>query len=445
MDAATYLKSLGITIKSPRNENIGRLIIIGEFHLENSRGVIVSPKRGGVSDRYMDLLAAEDVGFVIIDTKPSFLVYGRTKDGEALEPFRALPINKPDQYPISDIFQLVADLLGRRDGNKRATLDLGSKLLAAKIADEKTDQGLFGPELVKPTLRFSLPEDLRDKAKTAGKTSIGDLETLQTCAAILAAFRISPHNIHETAILLDGLALFAGRFSHNLGLPAFFTFAFDGLWSHGTEALVVSQSVGSQLILLANAKKGTALLASPWLQADELLKNLFPSATFLDLNFLEWKPKNPPDRVVVIPPFGSTISSPAILKGSDLAKRNGKRLNRITAEILYIEQAIRVSAPGAIISIIAPEGLLSSVGHSDFREWILQHARLLAVVSLPRASCFEGTGIRCSLLYLKKTDPLPPDYPIMMMEAQEEDLRSEDGRKDLQREISGLLEKEAGR
>ena len=68
------------------------------------------------------------------------------------------------------------------------------------------------------------------------------------------------------------------------------------------------------------------------------------------------------------------------------------------------------------------EGLLSSVGNSDFREWLLRQAQLLAVISLPPGSCFRGTSVRCSLLYIRKSASQSEDYSILFAEVQEQDL-----------------------
>ena len=49
---------------------------------------------------------------------------------------------------------------------------------------------------------------------------------------------------------------------------------------------------------------------------------------------------------------------------------------------------------------------------------LLERARLLAVVSLPAGSCFEGTGVKCSIVILRKQAPAA-DYPILMIDVEE--------------------------
>jgi len=59
MDATTYLHSLGIEPQPPNSPSVGKLALAADFHIDKSRGVVVRPKRGGISGRYLDLLAAE--------------------------------------------------------------------------------------------------------------------------------------------------------------------------------------------------------------------------------------------------------------------------------------------------------------------------------------------------------------------------------------------------
>ena len=72
--------------------------------------------------------------------------------------------------------------------------------------------------------------------------------------------------------------------------------------------------------------------------------------------------------------------------------------------------------------LVLPEGALSSAGHADFRAWLLDHTRLLAVIGLPSGTCFRSTSVKCSVVLLRK---LPPtgDYPILMIDTEAGDLR----------------------
>lgn len=78
-----------------------------------------------------------------------------------------------------------------------------------------------------------------------------------------------------------------------------------------------------------------------------------------------------------------------------------------------------------MIIAAVPEGILSGAGHRAFRDWLLDTVQILGVVSLPVGFCFSGTAIRCSILLIKKSDPLPSDYSISMMEVRAEDFEGD--------------------
>ena len=52
-------------------------------------------------------------------------------------------------------------------------------------------------------------------------------------------------------------------------------------------------------------------------------------------------------------------------------------------------------------------------------------AQILGVVSLPAGFCFSGTGLRCSVLFMKKAKQIPADYSISMIEMRQEDFESD--------------------
>lgn len=439
MEATAYLDSLSIPHRPLGKTSVGRLAIAGEFFLENTRGVIVRPKRGGISDRYLDLLAAEGVSFIIVDTKPFLQIYGRSEKGETLEQIRALPIKDPKQFPINDVFRLIADLLHPAFRSGEDVLALGAALLAEKIDDEQRVEKRFGPALVSPRYSIHPSDILRDSHISLGGLSAKDAEAVLSAAAVLSGYRLTPDSSLEAAILIGGLASFLKTPQQAAGLRESFAFAFIGPWTSGSRTLVVSHGLGSQFLALRNDSRATAVLPASLSAASVLLTKLFSKATVLTADFLEWQPNEAPDRLVVVPPMGGNISSPSVLARFALASRDKKKLTHTAVEVLYIEHAVRIAAPGAIMAMLVSGGLLSNMSHADFRSWLLEQGQLLAVVSLPAFSCFQGLSACCSLLYFRKVHPVPPDYSILMMEIQEDDLVSIEGRSELQKAIDDTL------
>src|SRR4051794_22057418 len=101
MDGISYIKSLGLEIAGAPRRSVGRLVLAGEFILGEQRGVLLRPKRGGVSGRYLELLAAEGYAFVVIDEGVYPSMYSR--EGDSLVPVRALPVKTPLLFPSRDV------------------------------------------------------------------------------------------------------------------------------------------------------------------------------------------------------------------------------------------------------------------------------------------------------------------------------------------------------
>ena len=75
MKAQEYIKARGIEVAPLDNASVGRLSVDAEFKFAGKRGVVVSPKRGSVSDRYLSLLSAEDISFVVAGGGSTLSVY----------------------------------------------------------------------------------------------------------------------------------------------------------------------------------------------------------------------------------------------------------------------------------------------------------------------------------------------------------------------------------
>lgn len=116
------------------------------------------------------------------------------------------------------------------------------------------------------------------------------------------------------------------------------------------------------------------------------------------------------------PPFGTkiTIKDPAILRSFDLAvtasRSNVPRLlegfGKLTPrapDILFLEQNIRLLAPGrGRLAIVLPYQILSGPQTLFVRDWLLRHAKILAVVDLPGETFQPHTGTKTALLVVKR-------------------------------------------
>jgi len=111
--------------------------------------------------------------------------------------------------------------------------------------------------------------------------------------------------------------------------------------------------------------------------------------------------------ILTNPPFGSKVTSSAILK--DLASRDGltKKKNKVVGsvaqEIAFINRCLEFLKPGGKLGIVLPDGVLANSQAQDIRDWILRWARLKAVISLPQATFAPyGAGVKASIIFLEK-------------------------------------------
>ena len=119
------------------------------------------------------------------------------------------------------------------------------------------------------------------------------------------------------------------------------------------------------------------------------------------------------------PPFGSVIKweEKQYLERYKLGK--GKKSQK--AEILFIERCLEFLKPGGRMGIILPEGILTNTSLQYVRDFIMDNAQILGIISLPQgAFTYYGSGVKSSLVFLRKkkeNEKLPENYPIFMAEA----------------------------
>lgn len=126
------------------------------------------------------------------------------------------------------------------------------------------------------------------------------------------------------------------------------------------------------------------------------------------------------DIITCNPPFGTKIVEKRVdvLKQYELGvewkiSKNGefqktdKLLTMQETGILFIETCIKECKSGGRIAIILPNGYLGnkSSKYKIVRQWILKHARIAAIISLPRFT-FKSSGadVSASVLYLEKRE-----------------------------------------
>lgn len=113
------------------------------------------------------------------------------------------------------------------------------------------------------------------------------------------------------------------------------------------------------------------------------------------------------DIIVSNPPFAGDISSDDTLTQYELAyktDKNGsrKRLNKVAKEKLFIERCINMLVPGGRMAIVLPRGILKNYSDERIRRYILQNAKVLAVVGLGGNMFKPFTNTKTIVLFIQK-------------------------------------------
>lgn len=109
------------------------------------------------------------------------------------------------------------------------------------------------------------------------------------------------------------------------------------------------------------------------------------------------------------PPFGVKITNPNILKNYELGNKPS-----IKSEILFIEKCYKILQNHGKMCIVLPDSVLSNSSLQNVREFIKNHFKILAIISLPHHTFIHsGANVKSSLLFLEKST-ITIDYLIFM-------------------------------
>ena len=124
------------------------------------------------------------------------------------------------------------------------------------------------------------------------------------------------------------------------------------------------------------------------------------------------------DILLSNPPFAGENPESDLLRQYELAKNDkGKIKNNVERHILFIERTLDMLRPGGRMAIVLPQGVLNNTNMEYVRDYLLDKARILAVVGLHGNTFKPHTGTKTSVLFLQKWDEnekIPKDYPIFM-------------------------------
>lgn len=132
----------------------------------------------------------------------------------------------------------------------------------------------------------------------------------------------------------------------------------------------------------------------------------YPHVHIIQGNTLETQIAGEFDYCIGNPPFGLKV---------DFNFACGAK--SLKSEAAFVEYGLRSLKDGGVLGLIVPDSILANQKEAVFRKWIMEHHRLLGVVSFPTTTFYHtGTGVKTSLLMIQKgrNHILNDDYSIFM-------------------------------
>ncbi|MEK7509723.1 MAG: N-6 DNA methylase [Patescibacteria group bacterium] len=123
------------------------------------------------------------------------------------------------------------------------------------------------------------------------------------------------------------------------------------------------------------------------------------------------------DLLLTNPPFAGENPDAGLLRQYELARKDSKLRNNVERHILFIERTLDMLRPGGRMAIVLPQGVLNNTQMEYVRDYLMDKARILAVVGLHGNTFKPHTGTKTSVLFLQKWgDGNEPqkNYPIFM-------------------------------
>jgi hypothetical protein len=425
------LRDFGYSIFSPASIDAGDFFVSEMALKEETPFVAIGRQHGkATSDPISAPALPISVEYLLVEGKENSLY--RRVGGESFIPCLTLPKadgtvwgkhTREDLLPIESITEAIdyAERLVRPSHCEAVGFLLGLKLL-----DEASDE--------EP--RFRLAEDetedidswLADLAwsfelrKEWQALSLPGKKELQKIVMAWQPYRFLTKAQGEGVFSRLAALLFCevrGKFSLGddlLGL-------IEALLSDGQETVCIAglDAISLLDIPLKGAKRA-AVIGDCHPLVEQLGQRLFQSFECVGRDFLRMAQRDRWSKLVCTPPFVK-ISDDQLLEKFELADRGrGRRSSRTEAEILWLEQSQRLLTENGLLVILLTEGFLSNASSRFAREWVQEHFQIDSIFSLPPSTFQPATGIKTSLLCLRKMAQPPAEYQVFMAELDDMDL-----------------------
>jgi type I restriction enzyme M protein len=108
------------------------------------------------------------------------------------------------------------------------------------------------------------------------------------------------------------------------------------------------------------------------------------------------------DLLMTNPLFTGKVKERDVLRLYQLAVKNSRLVKQLDRHILFLDRSLQFIRPGGRMAIVLPQVLLNSASAEYIRRFIIDEARILAVVGLHENTFKPHTGIKTSILFLQK-------------------------------------------
>jgi type I restriction enzyme M protein len=108
------------------------------------------------------------------------------------------------------------------------------------------------------------------------------------------------------------------------------------------------------------------------------------------------------DVLMTNPPFAGTVTEREILRLYELGEKNGRLQRKVGRHILFLNRCLQLIRPGGRLAIVLPQGLFNNTKAEYIRRFIIDRARVLAVVGLHGNTFKPHTGTKTAVLFLQK-------------------------------------------
>jgi len=135
------------------------------------------------------------------------------------------------------------------------------------------------------------------------------------------------------------------------------------------------------------------------------------------------------DVLFTNPPFGAKIPvrGEEKLKQFDLGHKwkrdkktgeweKGKLKDKEAPQILFIERCLQLLRDGGKMAIVLPDGIYGNNQLGYIRKWLLERARIIAIIDVPAETFMPNTPTKTTIMILQKLpkNKIPQDYSVFM-------------------------------